>query len=227
MAGGGTMNIDFGLMVLESVLLAVTIILLLYNIREGRQRDMLLAEVGRATKILTRQEYFFALLDTMRDAEREIVGCITGSPPAGEDIRMSRSIVETIEKLTAKGVRVAFVLPKFPDRLQVGMLYSKAGAEVRFSSDVMVHAVRYSVVDEKVVVLGVPESAGDKEATRKGYRIPSEGLARILKGHFDACEKISTLREYVREVIKQTGAPPDHVAREFHLDEKALRELLK
>jgi len=221
------MNIEFGLMVLESILLVVTVILLVYNIREGRQRDMLLAEVSRATKILTRQEYFFTLLDTMRDAEREVVGCITGSPPAGEDTRMSRSIVETIEQLTKKGVRVAFVLPKFPDRLQVGIMYGKAGADIRFSSDVMVHTVRYSVVDERIVVLGVPESAGEKEATRKGYRIPSEGLARILKGHFNACEKISTLGEYVREVIEQTGATPEHVAREYRLDEKALRGLLK
>jgi hypothetical protein len=220
------MTMELGLMLIESILLVVTVILLIYNIHEGKQRDNLLKEVGRATRILTRQEYFFTLMDTMLDAEREIIGCITGSPPSGDDIKMTRNITAAIEKMTGKGVRIKYLLPKFPDRLQIGVQYTKAGAEVRFSSCLMVHTIRYSIVDEKMVVLGIPESTGEKEATKKGYKIPSEELALILKNYYNSCEKQMTLKEYLQEIIEQTGATPGHLAREFHLDEKDLQQLV-
>ena len=202
------MTLELGLLLLESVLLVATVILLIYNIHEGKQRDNLLREVGRATRVLTRQEYFFSLMDSMLDAEQEIIGCITGRSPSGDDIKMTRNIVDAIEKMTQKGVRIKYLLPKFPDRLQIGVQYAKAGAEVLFSSCLMVHNIRYSIVDERIVVLGIPESTGEKEATKKGYKIPSEGLAMILKNYFNTCEKQTSLKEYLQEVIEQTGATP-------------------
>ena len=87
----------------------------------------------------------------------------------------------------------------------------------------MVHNIRFSVIDERVVVLGIPESAGEKEATKKGYTIPSEGLAIILKSYFSGCEKQSSLKEYLQEVIAHSGATLEHLAKEFHLDEKDLQ----
>ena len=221
------MTIEVGLMLLESLLLVATVVLVVYNIYEGKQRDRLLTEVGRATKVFMRQEYFLFLMDSMLDAQGEIIGCITGRPPAGDDIKTTRNIVNTIEKMAGKGVRITYLLPKFPDRLQIGIRYTKAGAEVRFSSCLMVHNIRFSIVDERVVVLGIPESVGEKEATKKGYRIPSEGLALVLKNYFNTCEKQVSLKEYLREVIEQTGATPEHLAREFHVDEKDLKELLQ
>jgi hypothetical protein len=221
------MTLEVGLLLLESVLLIVTVTLLIFNIHEGKQRDILLREVGRATRVLSRQEYFLSLMDSMLDAEKEIIGCITGRSPSGDDIKRTRNIVDTIEKMTQKGVRIRYLLPKFPDRLQIGVQYAKAGAEVLFSSCLMVHNIRYSIVDERIVVLGIPENAGEKEATRKGYKIPSEGLAMILKDSFNACEKQTSLKEYLQEVIEHTGATPEHLAREFHLDEEDLKKLLQ
>ena len=221
------MTIELGLLLIESILLVATIILLAYSIHEGKQRDDLLKEVGRATRILTRQEYFFTLIDTMFDAEREIVGCITGSPPIGDDIKTTKSIAAAIEKMAGKGVRIKYLLPKFPDRLQVGVQYTKAGAEVRFSSCLMVHSIRYSIIDERIVVFGIPESTGEKEATKKGYKIPSEELAIILKNYFNSCEQQTTLKEYLQEIIAQTGATPEHLAREFHLDTGELKQLME
>ncbi len=218
---------EFGLLVLESVLLIATVILLVYSIREGRRRDALLREVGRVTKVLTRQEYFFSVISAMLDARQEIVACVTGRPPTGDDVAMARHIVETIESLVKKGITIRYLLPKFPDRLQIGVQYAKAGAEVRFSSCLMVHNVRFSVIDERVVVLGIPESTGEKEATKKGYTIPSEGLAMILKGYFSGCEMQSSLQEYLQEVIDHSGATLDHLAKEFHLDEKDLKALAR
>ena len=77
------------------------------------------------------------------------------------------------------------------------------------------------------MVLGIPESTGEKEATKKGYKIPSEELAMILKNYFNSCEKQMTLKEYFQEIIEQTGATPEHLAREFHLDAKELKQLVE
>jgi hypothetical protein len=220
------MTMETGLLLLESLLLIATVILLIYNIHEGKQRENLLRGIEKAAKILSRQEYFMSLLDSMLDAKQEIIGCITGRPPAGDDLKMTRNILDAIEKMTKKGVHIRYLLPKFPDRLQIGIQYTKAGAEVFFSSCLMVHNMRFSIVDERIVVLGIPESVGDKEATKKGYKIISEGLAGILRNYFNACEKQVNLGEYLREVIEQTGATSEHLAAEFHLDEKELKNHL-
>jgi hypothetical protein len=56
------MRIETTLLLHESVLLIVTVILLLFSLREGSGRRNLLLEVERATKVLTRQEYFLAVI---------------------------------------------------------------------------------------------------------------------------------------------------------------------
>jgi hypothetical protein len=219
------MTREFALLLLESVLLIATVIMLIYSIHEGRRRDDLLREIGRATKTLTRQEYFLALMEAMFDAKKEIIGCITGTPPAGADIKMTRHIASAIEQMTKKGVTIKYLLPKFPDRLQIAVQYTKAGAEVLFSSCLMVHNIRYSVVDGKTVVLGIPEITGEGEATKKGYTIPSEGLAALLRSDFIGCGSTTGLKQYLQEVVTQTGATVEHLAREFHVDEKELKQL--
>jgi hypothetical protein len=219
------MTLEIGLLLLESILLLFTIVLLIYSIKEGKQRDKLIVEVGRATKILSRQEYFLNIIDSMADAKEEIVGCITGRMPLGDDKKMTRDITETIKRITERGVNIRYLLPKFPDRLHVGYMYTKAGADVFYSSCLMVHNIRYIIVDDYIVVLGIPESTGEKEATRKGYRIPSDGLAMVLKNYFSTCEKQTSFRDYLKEVITQTGATPEHIAREYQIDKEELKKI--
>jgi len=77
----------------------------------------------------------------------------------------------------------------------------KAGAEVFFSSCLIVHNLRYVVVDEETIVLGMPERTGEKEATKKGYTIPSEGLAVLLTDYFNDCEDKTDLKNYLQEVL--------------------------
>src|SRR4030067_3590953 len=219
------MTIEIGLLILESILLTATVILLLYSIREGKERKGLLVELGRTTKILTRQEYFLNVIDSMMDANEEIIGCITGRLPAGDDKKRTKDVIDAIRKLSEKGGRIKYLLPKFPDRLHIGHLYTKAGAEVIYSSCLMVHNIRFITMDDRVVVIGIPESVGEREATKKGYRIPSEGLAMILKEYFKQCEKQISYIEYLREVIHQTGATPKILAHELQIDEGELLRL--
>ena len=214
------MSIEISLLFLESVLLVVTIVLLFFSLREGRHRDKLLVEIVKTAKILTRQEYFLTVIDTMIEAESEVVGCITGRMPRGDDMKRTREITATIERLVKKGVRVEYLMPRFPDRLHVGYLYTKAGAEVRYSSCLMVHNLRFMIADDRVVIIGIPEVVGEKEATKKGHSIPSEGLAIVLKNYFNNCEKQINFADYVKEVLKQTGATPKHLASELQIDEE-------
>src|SRR3989339_2209937 len=218
------MTIETGLLVLESVLLLATIILLLFSLKEGRGRKNLMLQVERATKVLSRQEYFLSVTDSMMDAKKEVIGCITGRLPIGEDKKRTRNIIDTIEKLTKEGVRVRYLMPKFFDRLHIGYLYMKAGAEIRYSSCLMAHNIRFIIVDDRIVVIGIPDSISEKEATKKGYRIPSEGLAMILKDYFNKCGNQISFVEYLEEVIKQTGATPKHLAQELQIDETELEK---
>ncbi|MEW6068459.1 MAG: hypothetical protein AB1610_09240 [Nitrospirota bacterium] len=220
------MKIETILLILESILLFVTIILLVYSIKEGRSRKNLLLEVGKATKVLTRQEYFLTVADSMMNANDEIVGFITGRLPAGDDKKRVKDIINNIERLTKEGMKVKYLLPKFPDRLNIGYLYTKAGAQVRYSICAITNNIRYLVIDDRFAIIGIPESIGEKEATRKGYGIPSEGLAVILKDHFERCwNESSVYEEYVKEIIRQTGATSKLLEQELQIDEKELQRL--
>lgn len=223
------MTIELILLILESILLIATIILLIFSIKEGRGRKDLLLEVERTTRILTREEYFLTVTDAMMEAKEEIAGCITGRLPIGDDKKRTRDVVNAIERLTRNGIKIKYLLPKFPDRLHVGYLYSMAGAEVKYSGCPIVHDIRYIIVDKRLVVIGIPESTGEKEATKKGYRIPSEGLASILKEHLESCwNQNIPFEKYVQEVLEQTGATPRLLAREMQLDdEEALEKFAK
>lgn len=220
------MNIETVLLILESILLVATLALLIYSIREGKHRDALLSEVEKATRILTRQEYFLTVMNAMMDADKHVIGSITGRLPTENDSKLIRNIEDNIKKLARHGVTIRYLVPKFHDRIKVGSLYTRAGAEVRYSSCLMVQDIRYIVVDHRLVIIGIPESTGNKEATKKGYRIPSEGLAAMLEDNFLKCWEESTGYEaYVREVIKETGASAKQLAREIHVDEKELERI--
>ncbi len=217
---------ELALLVLESVLLIFTVILLLLSRKEGRSRDALLREVSRATKILTRHEYFLTLTDGLLEAKEEVVGSITGRLPKGEDEKRTKEVATHIKRLTASGVTVKYLMPKFHDRLYVGYLYFKAGAEIYYSGCPIVHDLRYTVIDDRTVLVGIPESTGEAEATRKGYKIPSEGLADIIKKHFDSCI-LDTVpyEEYVKELLKHTGTTTKILAREVQVPEDELKRI--
>lgn len=209
-------GIESGLLVLESVLLVLTITLLIFSIKEGRQRDKLILEVGRATKMLSRHEYFITLTDNMLDAEGEIAGFITGRLPTGEDKKRTGSIINNIKKMTKAGVRVRYILPKFNDRRYLGWLYTRAGAEIRYGGSPLVNDLRYTVVDGRVSIIGVPENVGRKHATKKGYFIPSEGLSTILTDHFNwAWEKGLPYEEYMEGTIDFKKATPEDLQAEL------------
>lgn len=220
-------GLELGLLVLESVLLVATVILLVMSRKEGHGRDLLIIEMSRAVNVLSRHEYFITVTDAMMDSQKEVIGCITGRKPSGDDKKRTREVVLNIEKLASTGIKVRYIMPRFQDRLYMGWLYTKAGAECRYSSCQLVHDIRYTVVDEQIALLGIPESIGEREATKKGYKVPSEGLAKILKSHFYGCwADTLSYEEYLRETLSHTGATPEGLARELDIDIAELKRVL-
>ena len=80
-------------------------------------------------------------------------------------------------------------MPKFSDQTARQPVYhmKASSTEIQYSSCLIVHITPFIIVDDRIVVIGITESIGEKEATKKGYRIPSEGLALILKDYFNEC----------------------------------------
>jgi hypothetical protein len=133
-----------------------------------------LLEVGKATKILTRQEYFLTVTDSMMDARVEVIGFITGRLPTGDDKKRVRDIINNIEKLTKNDIKVKYLVPKFPDRLHIGYLYSRAGAEVRYGIGAIASDIRYIIVDDRFVVM-------KKKLLKKAIEFHPKVLLRSLK----------------------------------------------
>lgn len=220
------LSLELGLLILESILLLATITLLVLSLKEGRGRDKLIMEVERATRVLSRHEYFITVTDTMMDAQESLLGSITGRFPIGDDSKRTKEVTYTIEKLAQAKVPVRYLLPKFHDRLHVGWLYRRAGADIRFGSDPHLHDFRYVVADGKTVVIGIPEGDGAQEATKRGYRIPSHGLAALLKKSFDeSWEAAIPFEDQVMETIKHTGMTVEALSREFQIDLDDLKKI--
>ncbi len=218
---------EFGLLILESVLLIATISLLVMSLKEGRGRDKLIMEVANATKVLSRHEYFTTVVDVMMDAKEEVLASITGRIPGKDDEKRVKDLIYNIEKLVAAGVKVRYIMPKFQDRLHIGCLYENAGAEVCYSPCVLSEDFRYTVVDGSMVVVGVPDDQHVSAATGKGYKIPSSGLAAILKDNFQRCGETISFKEYVEETMSHTGADLASIAKEIKLDPSELSKALK
>jgi len=222
------MNLELILLIIESVLILVTILLLLYNIREGRQRNSLISGVEMATRTLTRLEYFISVSDSMLEAQNEVVACITGRQPNDEaDMRRVKTLLVSIEKAINRGVKIRYLLPKFQDRLYIGFLYGKAGAEVYYSTSNIFSNLGYMVVDNKSVIIGIPSVMGNQNVTRKGHCIPSEALASILTSHFnDSLGEAISLEAYAKDVLRETGTSIKSMAVEFGLETKELQLII-
>jgi phosphatidylserine/phosphatidylglycerophosphate/cardiolipin synthase-like enzyme len=179
------------LLVVELVLLVATLSLLVLNRRESEARGALMKRFSSVADVITRQEYFVAVIDAVQRSQKSLVGMVTGSPPSNEEGEVIRQILNAIAEAAKKGVAIRYLLPLVPDRLRMGRLYTRSGAQVKFSPSVLISDARYSCVDGKLVLVGIPDRSGRNEPTRKGYAMASESVARL----------------FVRDFEEQWGAP--------------------
>jgi len=192
------------LLIVEPFLLVVTILLLVLNRREMKSRDSLLRHLSATADVVTRQEYFVTVLESLHAARSSVSGSVTGSAPQAEEGEVIQQVADAISMAVRRGVKVRYLLPYAPDRLQMAHLYAKAGADVRFSPGVLVSDARYMVIDGRSVVIGVPERKGRDEPTRKGYVVPSESIATMFSEQFErqwAAADSRSYDEHLGEVV--------------------------
>jgi phosphatidylserine/phosphatidylglycerophosphate/cardiolipin synthase-like enzyme len=238
MAGGiGNATIQILLLAVELILLVATLSLLVLNRREMKAREQLMRHFTNVADVITRQEYFVAVVEAIQRAEKVLVGSVTGSPPSSEEGEVIRQILNSISEASKRGVVVRYLLPLAPDRLKMGRLYTASGATVRFSPSVLISDARYTCIDGKVVLVGVPDRSGRNEPTRKGYTITSESVARLFINEFEgqwSAQVSKSYEDYIGELVGQArssnpSASPELIAENLGVGtedvEAALRRL--
>jgi hypothetical protein len=214
----GASALQVPLLIVELVLLVATLAVLLLNRRESRSREKLMQHFTSVADVITRQEYFVAVVETIQRAERWLCGSVTGSPPSHEEAEVIEQILKAIADATSRGVAVKYLIPLAPDRLQMAKRYRGCGAEVRLHPSLLVNDVRYMLVDDEVALIGVPARKGKKEPTRKGYTIPSESVVHLFKTQFDSqwnSPEAKSYEQYLRELVGQAKSSNPDISAEL------------
>jgi len=194
------------LLIVELFLLVATVSLLVLNRREQKAREKMIDHFSSVADVITRQEYFVAVVDAIQRAERSLCGSVSGSPPTHEEGEVIQQILDAIADAARRGVKMRYLLPLAPDRLQMGKRYKLSGAEVKFHPSLLISDMRYMLVDDRLVLVGVPERKGRNEPTRKGFTIPSESVAHLFKTQFEAewsSKEAKGYQEYLGQLVTQ------------------------
>lgn len=227
-------SVEAILIVVELLLLAFTLFIVVQSRREERARGNLISEMYKTARIFSRQEYFIAVMDALLRAKTEAFGCVTGSSPKADHEATVDRILDQIKVVSSRSVNVRYLIPKSPDRLEMGSLYTRAGAKVRYHPGLIVNDLRYMTVDGRLVVIGLPEKSGEREPTRQGYAIPSEGMANLFKDHFDrywASPEATPYEIYVNELVSEIirtnpSVSPDVVSRQLRISAEETRSYM-
>lgn len=206
------------LLFVELLLLVATLSLLIINRKETRARETLMRHFSTVADVITRQEYFVAVIDAIQRAEKQILGSITGSSPSSEEGEVVQQILETISDASKHGVAVRYLLPMSPDRLRMGRRYRVSGAEVKFHPSLLISDMRYMCVDGKLVLIGVPEKMGRNEPTRKGFTIPSESVTHLFVTQFENqwnSKESKDYSAYLQELVTQARASNPDISMEL------------
>ena len=219
-------DLNFLLVVVELILLVPTLLLLVLGRREERGRRHLLEHISHTARMVSRQEYFNSVHSSMQRARTSISGIITGSAPKSkEGEELVQSIVDEISRASERGVIIRYLVPESQDRLRVASSYKQAGAEIKFLLGLVVNDLRFEVVDNKTVVIGLPGTAGQNQPTREGYLIPSEGLSEILSNQFEnKWKNARSYDDYIGEVLNEIKSHNPNVSRELLLTQLQIPE---
>lgn len=192
------------LIAVELILLVATLAVVILGRKEAKGRENLISEMGKTARMVSREEYFNNVLEGLQGASNYVFGRVTGTRRGGSKGDYIDKVLKQIQLAASRGVDVRYIIPKTSSRLNLGYRYVKAGAKIRFDPDLLVSDIRYMIIDHNFVVLGLPEKAGEREPTRSGYKIPSEGLATLLKTdfmkHWDSTES-KEYDEYLRGIL--------------------------
>src|SRR2546428_13933688 len=97
--------------------------------------------------VITRQEYFVAVVDAIQRAERSLCGSGSGSPPTHEEGEVIQQILDAIADAARRGEKMRYLLPLAPDRLQMGERDKRHGAVGKFHPSLLLHDMRDMLVE--------------------------------------------------------------------------------
>jgi hypothetical protein len=163
-------------------------------------------------------------MDGLRGAKGDVSAIVTGTKPSGGDVEIVGKMMDQIRDTVSRSVRIRYLIPETVDRIFMGYRYHGLGSQVRYHRGLIVHDLRYMVVDGETVVIGLPEETGEEQPTRKGFSIRSESLARILREEFNKLwlsEKAVAYEDFLRESIDHLRETNPGISSELvakHLD---------
>jgi hypothetical protein len=223
----------FVLLIVELALLVLTLLLLLLSRREWKGRERLFNLLMATMRILTRQEYFSMVMDSLKSAKKNIHAIVTGTAPSEASRNLVDGVLQVMSETNKNGISLNYLLPKSPEKLEMGYLYTKAGAKVRYHDGLVVYDLRFMLIDEKYAVLGLPETTGATEPTRRGALLRSETLASVLLEYFNkfwgSAEDFNTY--LTKEVLKLLEENPElsaeTISLQFKVDVEEISKVIK
>jgi hypothetical protein len=179
--------------VILPVLLVMDLVMLRFARRERQERkehisalDANINEIKGSTETLTRRDYEQEIIRGLRGAEKRIYCYWHSLHPVGESEAYKEINEQLIEK-HKEGVDVRLVVAGEPSRIAPAFELVKGDVPVLFKNSLVVSDLRFSIFDDKLTVLGVPESAvKDGKPSRHGVDISSRKLNALLAQHFEA-----------------------------------------
>ncbi len=192
------------LLSVEMALLIISIALLLMSRREHAGRNKLIEALVRATRELTRYEYFLAVIESIMDSKKKIYGIATGRKPSTQSGReMLNKILDAIREASRRGVKIRYILHPSPERISIAYQYQQAGAEVRLHPYSGIADGRYMLVDDNTIVIGLAGKERE-HPTRTGFILRSSSLSQIMENHFNTLwEEAIPLEKYINTVIEE------------------------
>ncbi|MCP8323154.1 MAG: hypothetical protein L6N96_03125 [Candidatus Methylarchaceae archaeon HK02M2] len=172
----------------------------------------------QATRTFSRAEYFIAVLEAVGESTSYISATVTGTAPKEDEEETIERLLGNFSRASKTGVKLKFLLPKDPTRLNMGYRYKSVGGDVRYNSSILVSDLRYMIIDGRVTVMGFPERRGADVPTRKGYKIYSEGVSLIFKERFEnlwddpsSIDYDSYLEKTMKEAVANTPGISDEL----------------
>jgi hypothetical protein len=187
---------SLALLSVEIILLLLTISLLIYSSRERRQRQNLFNLMIDTIKVLTREEYFNIVVEELDNAKKSVCAIVTGEKPSENSAKYIERILKALKNAKDKGSSLRYILPASPETLEMGLKYIQSGCDVRYNQNIIINEVRFMVVDETHIVIGMPgnvdkltcdiDQAEPCKPTRRGVLLQSKALSKVFINYFNS-----------------------------------------
>ena len=190
-------------------LVALDVVALRFGIREARARKAHMKELRETTRVYARDSYELLVLQSFEGAGTRIF-CYWHSLTAAAGKPRYQAFNKQLASAHAKGADVRLITAKDPKRLNAAQELRDSGVEVRFLQALLFSDLRYTAVDNDLIVFGLTPSVSDREKpSREGADVKSQRLSSILRRDFlEQWAAAATYDAYLDELLNQAYMDP-------------------